>query len=273
MRAACERDPVQSRLGGTAVGFGSLATLAVNHGDTTTSACRLVASQVFNLAAVVVAAELGPAQAAAHQRADLEGVVRSRVTGRGVRGAQVWAAGTPWGAVTDSAGRFRLSALSPLGFTLVVRLCDRTVADSLRMLFNPARPIHPELIVDGVPSYCPPLGRPPWAVDRSDPIIEGYHIQGSDGSLYLSCANELFFAWYPESGRAQLAAYRPAEGARLFVRLRGRRDDDPARPRSDALFIGEVLEIRAPRPADCRPRLLQTLEATEAARPAGAQPP
>jgi hypothetical protein len=221
---------------------------------------------------VVVATGSGRAQAVAQRRADLEGVVRNRVTGRGVRGAQVWAAGTPWGAVTDSAGRFRLSALSGSGFTLLVRLCDRTLAGSLRMIFNPARPIHPELIVDSVPRYCPAPGRPPWAVDRSDPVIEGYYIQSADGSPFLSCANELFFAWYPDSSWERLAAYKLAEGARLFVRLRGRRDDDPARPGSYALFVGEVLEVRVPHPADCRPQLLRTLEATDSSPRARVQP-
>lgn len=198
--------------------------------------------------------------------ADVEGVVRNRATGRGVGGAQVWAAGTPWGAVTDSAGRFRLSAVPGSGFTLFVRLCDRTVADTLRMVFKPTRPIHPELVVDGVPFPCPAPRCPPWAVDRSDPILEGYYIQSSQGSPFLSCANELFFAWYPDSSAPALAAYQLAEGARLFVRLRGRRDDDPARSGSDALFVGEVLEIRPPRPADCRPRLLRTLDAADSAR-------
>ena len=222
---------------------------------------------------MVAAAGSGRAQAVAQQRADLEGVVRNRVTGRGLSGAQVWAGGTPWGAVTDSAGRFRLSAVPGSGFTLFVRLCDRTVADSLRMVFNPARPIHPELIVDGVPPHCPAPGRAPWAVDRSDPIIGGYYIQSSEGSLFLSCANELLFAWYPDSSREELAAYKLPEGARLFVRLRGRRDDDPARPGSYALLVGEVLEVRVPHPPDCRPQLLRTLEAADSAQRAQAQPP
>jgi hypothetical protein len=151
------------------------------------------------------------------RRADLEGVVRSRITGRGVSGAQVWAAGTPWAAVTDSAGRFRLSALSGSGFTLFVRLCDRTVADSLRMLFNPARPIHPELLVDGVPYDCPAPRRPPWAVDRSDPILEGYYIQSSEGSPFLSCANETLLCVVP---RQQLgtAGSTPASSGRSALR-------------------------------------------------------
>ena len=218
-------------------------------------------------------AAAGSGQAQAVRRADLEGVVRNRVTGRGVSGAQVWAAGTPWGAVTDSAGRFRFSVLAGSGFTVFVRLCDRTVADSLRMLFNPARPIHPEFLVNGIPYDCPAPRRPPWAVDRSDPIIAGYYIQSSEESPFLSCANELFFAWYPDGGAATLAAYKLAPGARLFVRLRGRRDNDPTRPGSYALFVGEILEVRVPQPADCRPQLLRTLEATDSARRAWAQAP
>jgi hypothetical protein len=220
---------------------------------------------------VVVAAGSGQAQAV--RRADLEGVVRNRVTGRGVSGAQVWAAGTPWGAVTDSTGRFRLSVLAGSGFTVFVRLCDRTVADSLRMLFNPARPIHPEFLVNGIPYSCPAPRRPPWAVDRSDPIIEGYYIQSSEGSPFLSCANELFFAWYPDSSSERLAAHKLPAGGRLFVRLRGRRDNDPTRPGSYALFVGELLEVRVPHPADCRPRLLRTLEATDSAQRARPQTP
>lgn len=237
------------------------------------TARRLRAAQILGLAAVVGAAGSGRAQAPPQQRADLEGVVRYRATGRGIGGAQVWAAGTPWGAVTDSAGRFRLSAVPGSGLTLFVRICDRTVADSLRMVFNPARPIHPQLTVDGVPYYCPAPRRPPWAVDRSDPIIEGYYIQSSEGSPFLSCANELFFAWYPDSSSDRLAAYHLVEGARLFVRLRGRRDDDPTRPGSDALFVGEVLEVRAPHATDCRPRLLQRLDAIDSAQRARAHQP
>jgi hypothetical protein len=110
-------------------------------------------------------------------------------------------------------------------------------------------------------------------VDRSDPIIAGYYIQSSEDSPFLSCANELFLAWYPDSGSAALAAYKLAPGARLFVRVRGRRDDDPARPGSYALFVGEMLEARVPQPADCRPQLLRTLEATDSARRTRVQAP
>jgi hypothetical protein len=199
-----------------------------------------------------------PLELAAQHRADLEGVVRDR-SAMPVQGAQVWALSTPFGAITDSRGRFRILQLRNIGFALAVRICGRSVEGKWPMMFDPRDPKPVELVVDSIPSKCAPLGRPAWTVDSTDPMIEGYYIASWEGMPFVSCANEFSYAWLPDSALGVIGAFGLDEGERMYVRARARQDDDPARPGSMSMFVGEVFELRRPRSSDCRPALLKQL--------------
>ena len=196
---------------------------------------------------------LSVAHAGLAQDEGYRGVVLSSVDGSPLRGTQVWLLGTPHGALTDSLGRFTIGA--PRGsYPLVARVCGRADASTQSLRTGTDSAINIRIMIS-VPSACPPVARPPWEVGSQDStVIEGEYLFSWEGNSMLICRQnepvQLYRPALPLPQETMLRRLVPPgavmEGARVFVRLRGRPDDDPSTRNfsSKTFFVAEILEAR-----------------------------
>ena len=88
-------------------------------------------------------------------------------------------------------------------------------------------------------------------------VAVGYAIYSWEGSPWVSCTGELgWLDWTPETWRAVWGSERPREGARRYVRVEGRWNDDPSAQGiigAPTFFVRRVIATSKTAPGDCRP--------------------
>lgn len=181
---------------------------------------------------------------------EVQGAVIDSSTGSSIRGAQVWVAGQPVGATTDSLGKFHFRHYYGSEFTLLTRICGRDNAARTSVSFSRPLSIPVTIRVAKPSGYCAPLLRPPWDVGPQDTtVFVGYVYHSWEGDTFVTCGGKLFSPqWAPGLTDRLWSAGWPKEGASVYVRLQARYDDDPSTRdlvNGPPLYVWRVLDVQS----------------------------